>query len=205
MGTNRGGRGAWTRRVLSALGREYITMEGLLIETRNDLPATFHSTFIPQHFSLSAELTLRVASLSLSLSASDIFLFPNYSYRSWQPMGHCSILPRCHLVLFHHVKDVKVYARIKGGEIESHPFHPPLAEIEWFEETERRRARFIFSGGKSLGRLFPRGVRRGRPSLGKDEIFPTVYVLRAPSRDIAAHLEAESTPAIISPASGYAP
>lgn len=93
------------------LGREYITMQGLLIETRNDLPATFHSTFIPRHFSLSAELTLyEISRFSPTLFASDIyFSFPppppsffqlfRIDHGNRWPLSHP---PRCHLAaLFH--------------------------------------------------------------------------------------------------------
>lgn len=82
------------------LGREYITMQGLLIETRNDLPATFHSTFIPRHFSLSAELTLyEISRFSPTLFASDIYFsfpppplpFSNYFVSIMVTDGHCPI------------------------------------------------------------------------------------------------------------------
>lgn len=87
MGTDRGGGGGEARGLgaFYRLGREYITMQGLLIETRNDLPATFHSTFIPRHFSLSAELT-PVSTKNLSLFTDSSFFssppFPTIPYRS---------------------------------------------------------------------------------------------------------------------------
>lgn len=70
-----GGREARGLGAFYRLGREYITMQGLLIETRNDLPATFHSTFIPRHFSLSAELT-PVSTKNLSLFTDSSFFSP---------------------------------------------------------------------------------------------------------------------------------
>lgn len=106
MGTDRGGREVRGLGAFYRLGREYITMQGLLIETRNDLPATFHSTLIPRHFSeltLTARLHENLSLFTDTLFASDIFfstpLFPTIRYRSydnrwWWPLFHPPSLPK---------------------------------------------------------------------------------------------------------------
>lgn len=142
MGTDRGGREARGLGAFYRLGREYITMQGLLIETRNDLPATFHSTLIPRHFSeltLTARLHENLSLFTDTLFASDIFFstpLPLFfqlfgiDHTITDGGGHCSILPRC----------PKVYTNKGTRETVSQPFHPTDSRKSSSKPRRKREA-----------------------------------------------------------------
>lgn len=179
-------------------------MQGLLIETRNDLPATFHSTLIPRHFSeltLTARLHENLSLFTDTLFASDIFFstpLPLFfqlfgiDHTITDGGGHCSILPRC----------PKVYTNKGTREIVSQPFHPTdsrksSSKPRRKREAERERERLILSVArrtrsewenerKSRGRLFRlfEDARSGRGWVGNGEDLSNrvawrVYILRS--------------------------
>lgn len=152
-----GGREARGLGAFYRLGREYITMQGLLIETRNDLPATFHSTLIPRHFSeltLTARLHENLSLFTDTLFASDIFFstpLPLFfqlfgiDHTITDGGGHCSILPRC----------PKVYTNKGTREIVSQPFPTRGNQVPSRGENERQREREIdtLRGAKDTERV----------------------------------------------------
>lgn len=167
-------------------------MQGLLIETRNDLPATFHSTLIPRHFSeltLTARLHENLSLFTDTLFASDIFFstpLPLFfqlfgiDHTITDGGGHCSILPRC----------PKVYTNKGTREIVSQPFHPTdsrksSSKPRRKREAEREREVDTLRGAKDTERVgerekitgsfvpFVRGSSSGEDGLETEKIFLT--------------------------------